>query len=82
MPYGNGFHGISCEIITDIHLNNISENHFISDARFIGDTILYGTTYEEVFQSSGTNEHLIYFSKIDGIVLIYMDENYYWKLKK
>ncbi len=91
---GNLFNGdefiarTSCNIITSIHQNSISDEHrniFEEEASFIGDTILFGTEFKEVFKSNSRSTPVpstIFFSKIDGVVMIYVDDNNYLKLSK
>lgn len=84
MPYQNGFRGITCNILTDVKQNKVSQNHrdnFVREAKFIGDTVLFGNSYEQVYQSVGSNDHRLYYSKTEGVVVIFMNENYYWALK-
>jgi len=82
-PFANNF-PVNFNIITGIHQNTVSAEHrndFLQEAIFIGDTILLGSSYTQVYAGYGVPESTVYYSKNDGIVLVYSDENNYWKLK-
>ena len=72
------------EILTDERQNHLSvfyRNEMLRESDFLGDTIIYGKEFKDVFKSTTSQGKSIFYSKEKGVVAFKMTEEKYWVLK-
>ncbi len=80
----NGHFNGRIEIITEERQNHVTDfhrNEFLNQSDFVGDTILYGKSFTDVFKSTTGEGKSIFYNKAKGVVAFKMTEEEYWVLK-
>lgn len=79
---GNSLFG-DISIITSERQNTVSSSWsetVLNDTRFIGDTVLFGREFTQVYQSSPFEGRYAYYNPLNGIVAYEFNEGEYWVL--
>ena len=73
----------SLNIITSERQNEVSssfEEVVLNNSMFIGDTVLFGREFKEVYRSSSLKGRSTFYNRINGVIAFKFNENEYWVL--
>jgi hypothetical protein len=82
-PSVEGKSFISLRIITSERQNSVSatwQDMVLNNTRFIGDTVLFGREFEEVYSSSALDDNLTFYNRFNGVLAFVFNEDDYWVL--
>jgi hypothetical protein len=82
-PSVNGATFGNLNIITSERQHEISPSFkevVLNDSRFIGDTLLYGKAFGEVYKSATYEGRFILYNRTEGVIAIIFNDDEYWVL--
>jgi len=84
-PSVGSFTSGDLNIITKVRQNELSpsfEEVVLQGSDYVGDTVLFGKEYKDVYRSAPLEEEITFYNRTEGVIAFVFGEDEYWVLSK